>query len=71
MLDYWHFLIGTQQTLAPIWSSYNVFAQAVQTTVNHTLPVYLIDKQGRERVYLDNDFTVAQLTANLRILLKE
>jgi protein SCO1 len=71
MLDYWHFLIGTQQALSPIWSSYNVFAEAAQTTVNHTLPVYLIDKQGRERVYLGNDFTVAQLTADLRALLKE
>jgi len=70
MLDYWHFLIGTQQTLVPIWSSYNVFAQTAQTTVNHTLPVYLIDKQGRERVYLDNDFTVTQLTEDLKILLK-
>jgi protein SCO1 len=70
MLNYWHFLIGTHQTLVPIWSSYNVFAQAAQTTVNHTLPVYLIDKQGRERVYLDNDFTVAQLTEDLKILLK-
>jgi protein SCO1 len=71
MLDYWHFLIGTQQQLSPIWSSYNVFAQVAQTTVNHTLPVYLIDKQGHERIYLDNGFTVEQLTANLRILLKE
>ncbi len=71
MLDYWHFLIGTQQTLTPIWSSYNVFAQPAQTTVNHTLPVYLIDKRGHERVYLDNDFTVAQLTEDLKILLKE
>jgi protein SCO1/2 len=71
MQDYWHYLIGTQQTLTPIWSSYHVFAQAAQQTVNHTLPVYLIDKQGREQVYLDNDFTVPQLTADLKILLKE
>jgi protein SCO1/2 len=71
MQDYWHYLIGTQQTLTPIWSSYHVFAQTAQQTVNHTLPVYLIDKQGREQVYLDNDFTVPQLTADLKILLKE
>ena len=71
MQDYWHFLIGTQQTLSPIWSSYHIYAEAVQQTVNHTLPLYLIDKQGRERVYLETDFTVEQLTANLRILLKE
>lgn len=71
MQDYWHYLVGTQQVLSPIWSSYHVFAEAAQESVNHTLPVYLIDKQGRERVYLDNDFTVAQLTADLKILLKE
>ncbi len=71
MQDYWHYLIGTHATLSPIWNAYNVYAQPQQQTVNHSLGLYVIDKQGNERVFMDNDFTPAQLTANLRTLLKE
>jgi protein SCO1/2 len=73
MQTYWHFLTGTQQELAPIWTSYSVYAQAVQQTqtVNHSTALYLIDKQGKERVYMDDSFQPAQMTANLKILLKE
>ncbi len=71
MQSYWHYLVGTQATLSPVWKSYNVYAQPEQQTVNHSLGLYVIDKQGNERVFLDNDFTPAQLTANLKTLLKE
>lgn len=71
MQDYWHYLTGTQTTLSPIWNAYNVYAQPQQQTVNHSLGLYVIDKQGNERVFMDNDFTPAQLTANLKALLKE
>ena len=70
MQDYWHYLVGTQDTLSPIWNAYNVYVQAQQQTVNHGLGLYVIDKQGNERVFMDNDFTPAQLTANLKTLLK-
>lgn len=71
MQDYWHYLTGTQTTLSPIWTAYNVYAQQQQQTVNHSLGLYVIDKQGNERVFMDNDFTPAQLTTNLQALLKE
>lgn len=73
MLDYWHFLVGTHDDLAPVWSSYSVDAQAAtsQGRVTHTSAIYVIDKQGRERVLLDNDFTSAQLATDVKILLKE
>ncbi|HZR39117.1 MAG TPA: SCO family protein [Ktedonobacteraceae bacterium] len=71
MQNYWHFLIGTEQKLAPIWSDYSIYAQAQQQTVDHSLAIYVIDKQGRERVYLGNDFIPTQLANNLKTLLKE
>lgn len=73
MQTYWHFLTGKQQQLAPIWTGYSVYAQAVaaQNTINHSTALYLIDKQGKERVYMDDSFQPTQLASNLKILLKE
>jgi protein SCO1/2 len=78
MLNYWHYLRGTQSELSPIWNNYAIYAgpaptQDIATSgpVDHTLALYVIDKQGHEQVYLGNDFTSAQLTTDLRILLKQ
>ncbi|GCE14395.1 SCO family protein [Tengunoibacter tsumagoiensis] len=72
MQDSWHYLVGTQEQLSPIWSSYSVYAQTQQQIVNHTSALYLIDKQGHERVFMNGDtFTPSQLAANIKILLKE
>lgn len=72
MVQYWHFLVGTQTELAPVWSAYAIDAQT-QTATNsmHTAVLFVIDQQGRERVLLDQDFTPAQLTSNLKTLLRE
>jgi protein SCO1/2 len=71
--DYFHFLIGTHDELAPVWASYSVNAQAATSAgvVSHSTAIYVIDKQGRERVLLDNDFSSAQATTDLKILLGE
>jgi len=75
MLTFWHYLVGTHNQLSPIWSSYSVYAAPTPTTtggsVSHTTAIFLIDKQGRERVYFGDDATSAQLTADLQILLKQ
>ena len=71
MQDYWHFLIGTQQELAPVWTHYSVSARQIQGKINHSTAVYVIDRQGHERVYLGDDFTPAQLASDLNILLNE
>lgn len=69
-----HFLLGTAAQLQPIWQSYFIAVQAqlnAQTgamTIDHSIGVFLIDGQGRERVYLDNSFTPAMLTSDLRLL---
>jgi protein SCO1 len=36
----------------------------------HTAVLFVIDKQGRERVLLDQDFTSAQLTGDIKTLLR-
>jgi protein SCO1/2 len=71
MQDDWHYLVGTRNQLSPIWSDYHIFVQQQQQAVNHSMGLYLIDKQGKQRVYMDTDFTPDQLSANLKILLKE
>ena len=75
MLNYWHYLLGTQSQLSPVWSSYAVYAAPTPSTtsgsVTHTTALFVLDKQGRERVFFGDDFTSAQLAADLQILLKE
>ncbi len=73
MINYWHYLIGTHDQLAPVWASYSVDAQAATSSgsVSHSSAVYVIDKQGHERVLLDNDFSSSQLAADLKLLLGE
>lgn len=70
MEGYWHYLLGTHAQLSPVWTSYAVdAAPASGSTVTHTTAVYVIDQQGRERVFLGDDFTSAQLAADLQLLL--
>lgn len=76
MLNQWHFLLGTSATLTPIWSAYHVYAEATtptasdNNTVDHTVAIYLIDKQGHERVYFGEDFDPNVLASDLQTLLK-
>ena len=70
MLHRWHYLIGSRDQLAPVWAAYHIAVTPGPTagTINHTLGLYVIDRQGRERVYLSEDFDPATLAADLRIL---
>lgn len=70
MQNYWYYLVGTQQTLSPVWSSYNTYVQSNNGAVSHGLGLYILDKQGREQLFLNNNFTPAQVTADLKTLLK-
>lgn len=72
LTDNWHYLIGTQSELSPVWNAYSIYAQpATGKTSMHTSAVYIIDKMGRERVLFVDDFTAAQLQNDLKILLAE
>jgi protein SCO1 len=72
MVDYWHFLVGTHTELVPVWTKYAIDAQLAAATVSmHTAILYVIDKQGRERALLDQDFTTGQFSGDLKTLLGE
>lgn len=66
------YLLGTPEQLAPIWQAY-----AMQTflqpdgVVIHTTGVYVLDAQGRERVFLPEGFAPQVLSHDLRVLLNE
>jgi protein SCO1 len=71
MQDYWHFLIGTHEQLSSVWSAYSVYAQQQQTTVNHSSAIYVIDKQGNNRVFVGQDFKPDELASYLKTLVHE
>jgi protein SCO1 len=70
MENAWHYLIGSRNQLSPVWSNYGIYAQANQQAISHSTGIFLIDKQGKERIFLGDDFTPQQVTANLQTLLK-
>ncbi len=71
------FLLGSASQVSPIWDAYHIPVQPEQavpgqpTVVDHLLGLYLIDKTGRERVYMGDDFDPAVLSANLRLLMAD
>lgn len=79
----WHYLIGDQAALTPVWKAYYVGADAASETpagqvsqptaglVNHTAIIYIIDKSGRLRLALDANFAVADFVHDVRALLHE
>jgi protein SCO1/2 len=73
MTRFWHFLLGSHEQLAPIWMEYNVDAQGAPApgVAHFSTALYVIDKEGRERVLLDSDFTAQQLEDDLHVLLSE
>ncbi len=76
LLNQWHFLVGASAQLSPIWTAYHVDAtpaapNSPSGSVNHTVAIYLIDKQGHERVYLAEDFSPDTMASDLKTLLNE
>ena len=70
----WHYLIGNGPDLQPVWQSYYMYApaQPVPADVpNHGTGIYLIDKQGRERVFNDIDISAEDLARDELILAKQ
>jgi protein SCO1/2 len=66
----WYYLVGARPQLAPVWSAYGIGVQAGSSTVTHSDAVYLIDRNGRERVLMHSEDLASSLTANLRALLR-
>lgn len=67
-----HYMLGTPSQMQPIWNAYHM--QAIEQPngiVIHTTGVYVIDGQGRERLYMDEGFDPRVLSAYLQSLLKQ
>lgn len=72
MLNSWHYLTGTEQQLSPVWSAYSMYASvATANTVDHSTGLYVIDKQGKEQVFLSDTFAPSQLETDLKLLLNQ
>ncbi len=65
------FLIGGGAALAAVWSKYGIAAEPQGAIVGHNDAIFLIDRQGRERVLLHSDTDPADLLHDLRVLLAE
>lgn len=46
----WLFLTGSPAQLAAVWKAYHVYVQIQQGAIDHTPALYVIDRQGGERV---------------------
>jgi protein SCO1/2 len=70
-----HYLLGDEAQLTPVWQAYHVAVESGSPVVtgdgsaSQTVGLYLIDSQGRERVYLDSNFAPGALEGDLRALL--
>src|SRR5690242_6646972 len=65
-----HFMLGSVSQLAPVWGDYHI-QSVLQSNgvVVHTTGVYIIDQQGRERIFLDEGFDPDMLSSDLHLLL--
>lgn len=69
------YLLGSPGQLQPVWQAYHVAAEQLPAgspggDVLHTAGLYVIDQQGRQRVYLDgDDFLPSDLVDDWRLLL--
>jgi len=67
-----HFLLGDTAQLAPVWQAYAVAVEPAAARGQSDVQLgglYLIDAEGRERVYLDSSFAPGMLEGDLRALL--
>jgi protein SCO1 len=77
LTGYMRFLLGSRAQLAPLWHAYGIvpemdpFAASNGAEVNHGLGVFVLDGQGRERIYLGYPFDPSILSADLHALLAE
>lgn len=68
----WHYLIGTRTHLSGVWALYGIGVIDNGTAlVPHNDAMYLLDREGRERVLMHASAPSETLAGNLRILLKE
>jgi protein SCO1/2 len=63
------FLLGSRDELAPVWLAYHVQVAPTGGQPEHTAGLYVIDREGHERVWLDQGFDPKLLSDDLKALL--
>lgn len=65
-----HYLLGNDKQVAPLWKAYHMASLTTENgIVVHSTGVYVIDRTGCERVYLDAGFDPRMLASDLHQLL--
>jgi cytochrome oxidase Cu insertion factor (SCO1/SenC/PrrC family) len=64
-------LVGSHARLARVWREYGIVVKPVPGDIEHTSVVYLIDRQGDERVGMLFPFSLPSLSHDLRLLAAE
>ncbi|HEV2067294.1 MAG TPA: SCO family protein [Thermomicrobiales bacterium] len=72
----WYALTGDRAMLQQVWQAYGIWPGAAAAPegsmgMGHTDAVYVIDAEGRERVFMRSDFNADALAANLTALVNE
>jgi cytochrome oxidase Cu insertion factor (SCO1/SenC/PrrC family) len=68
----WHWLMGTQARLAPVWRKYSIYVgKAVNGDIPHTEALILIDRRGYERSAYLYPFDQPFVTHDLGVLGRE
>jgi protein SCO1 len=70
LVPQFHYLIGSQAQLAPIWKAYSVTSvRRAKGDIDHTLYTVLADGSGKARVLYDATATPTDVAHDLRLLL--
>jgi protein SCO1/2 len=65
-----HYLTGSRKELQPVWQSYNVLVERRNLErIDHSVPLVVIDAQGRPREYFAESVTPAAIAHDVRALL--
>jgi protein SCO1/2 len=64
----WHWLLGTQRELAPVWAAYGESVKRTKADILHTLLLYVIDRRGDQRAAYLFPLVPAQVAADVRTI---
>lgn len=72
----WDFLTGTVKQLKPVWSAYHVDVEEQKVgkfsaNASHDTGFFLIDAQGKERLYIESDAPMSVLLRQVRKVIRE
>lgn len=72
LVSTFHYLIGSQAQLAPVWKRFHIGVEAGATdVVGHSSAEFLIDPTGHERLLYGKDIQPGWIVSDLKTLTKE